>query len=587
LIEFYELAKNKMGFYRKSLIRLLLTFVIFSISNCTVGKFPVVRPSVDIAREETARMKAQKYFIDARDYERRGLDKSAEKYYELAYSLDPSSKILRQQVVRKYVESGKYSQALLVVKENRKNEDLDEEEKRLVSTIYLKMGEFSKAAEVLESIKEKSDEEIYSLGLIYESTKDFKRALQCYGDFYKRKPEAVQIGFKIGKILINEKRYEEAESLYYEMKEQDSKNPDIFSSLGMTLILKGDTVSGMEYFDSALVLDSVHEESLRSMAQVFIGRNEFPQAIDCYEKLYAESLYGEVYGRTLAMLYYYDKQFDKASTLLKELLIESIDDFELHFYMGLVYSATDQTDKARIELEKTLALQNGYEDAWKELCYMFVRKKDYEQAMEIADRFLKRFPEAASAWRLKGFVSNLKKEYKDAVEMLEQALKIDKNNPQIWYEYGSSLERIKEFDKAVNAFRKVLSLKPKDPAASNYLGYMWAEKGIMLDSAKILLQDALEQEPDNGAFLDSYAWIFYQMDEIDSAHFYMNRALEFIQDDPVIFSHLGDIFVKLNDFEAALDAFQKSLLLNSDEEDIIKKKIEEINLKLQNPESEK
>lgn len=431
MIEFYELAKNKMGFYRKSLIRLLLTFVIFSISNCTVGKFPVVRPSVDIAREETARMKAQKYFIDARDYERRGLDKSAEKYYELAYSLDPSSKILRQQVVRKYVESGKYSQALLVVKENRKNEDLDEEEKRLVSTIYLKMGEFSKAAEVLESIKEKSDEEIYSLGLIYESTKDFKRALQCYGDFYKRKPEAVQIGFKIGKILINEKRYEEAESLYYEMKEQDSKNPDIFSSLGMTLILKGDTVSGMEYFDSALVLDSVHEESLRSMAQVFIGRNEFPQAIDCYEKLYAESLYGEVYGRTLAMLYYYDKQFDKASTLLKELLIESIDDFELHFYMGLVYSATDQTDKARIELEKTLALQNGYEDAWKELCYMFVRKKDYEQAMEIADRFLKRFPEAASAWRLKGFVSNLKKEYKDAVEMLEQALKIDKNNPQI------------------------------------------------------------------------------------------------------------------------------------------------------------
>ncbi|MDO5576757.1 MAG: tetratricopeptide repeat protein, partial [Fibrobacter sp.] len=445
-----KVSAKKICFNRKNLFVSVFCFLISFITGCAIRQFPVVQPVVDIAREESARMKAQIYFIDARDYERRGLDQAAEKYYELAYSLDPTSKVLREQVVQKYVESGKFSQALLLIRGNRKNEELDEEEKKIVSTIYLKMGEFRKAAVVLESIDNKSDEEVYSLGLIYESIKDFKKALLCYGDFYKRKPEAIQIGFKIGKILLSEKRYDEAKNLYLEMKKQDSENPDIYSSLGAAMLLSEDTVSGMEYFDSALVLDSLHEESLRSKAQVFIARNEFTKAIACYEKMYTGSLYGEVYGRTLALLYYYDKQFDKAGALLRELLLEFMDDYELHFYMGLVYSATDQNDQARIELEKSLTLQNDYIDAWKELCYISVREKNYEEAMAVAERFLKDFPQSAEAWRLKGFIFNLNGLYKDAVEMLENAVKFDSKSPKLWYEYGSSLERNKEFDKAVN-----------------------------------------------------------------------------------------------------------------------------------------
>ena len=161
----------------------------------------MIRPTLEAPPEQNSAARAHEYFIEARDSERRGLEQSAIRFYEMAYELDPTSKFLRDELIRKYIENEKYTQALLLAKGEKNNSQLDKETKRIVSTIYLKMGKMEKAAEILESIEEKAVEELYLWGL-YESL-NLSRSIDCYLKFYEKQKDAVQLGFKIGKLLIS------------------------------------------------------------------------------------------------------------------------------------------------------------------------------------------------------------------------------------------------------------------------------------------------------------------------------------------------------------------------------------------------
>lgn len=561
---------------------LIVIISVYVLTGCSTGsRFPVILPIKQESEDQLARSKAQDYFILAREFERQGMMELAERNYEMAYELDPNSEILKEEVVEKYVEASKFTQALLLVKGDKKVDTLGRTDKRLLSTIYLKMGEFNKAAEVLETVNDKTDEELYSLGLIYESLGNLNKAINNYVGYLKKNPDASQLGMRIGKIFIAEKRYNEAESLFVNLKKNSEDDPEIDVMIGTVKILKGDTASAMNLFESVLKKDSLNESALRSVAQVYLGRNQIKEAIDSYEKLRNSSESGEIYERTLAELYYYNHQNEKSEELLNEMLKQSPEDFELHYYLGLIFNAEGKSDLASIELEKAVAIRSDFEEGWKELCYNAVREKNYELANDVADRYTKAVPSSSSSWRMKSYVCNIQKDFDCAIKVLKKAVEVDSTNFTTWFELGSAYERKKDLGKASAAFKVVLKLRPDDPSALNYLGYMWAEKGINLDSAKIMLEKALTLEPDNGAFLDSYAWIFYQSGKIDSAYSVMLNAVRKIDDDPVVFSHLGDILYKKKAYREAIDAYNKSLELNSDESDQIRRKIISIEAMLQ------
>ncbi|MBN1307693.1 MAG: tetratricopeptide repeat protein [Chitinispirillaceae bacterium] len=559
----------------------ILAVVPFFIPCCTIRRFPVVRPVIEQSRNVYARAKAQEHFIRARDYERRGFSDMAEREYEKALQLDPESNLLKRQLVRCYVQSGKYTQALLLVKQGRKNHALSSDEKRIVSTIYLKMGEIAQAAAVLETIEKKTDEELYSLGLIYESLGNLEKALFNYYRCYQQKPAAIHVGLKVGRMMLQEKKYAQADDFLVEMQKKSGLLADIYRLRASVAIEGGDTAGGVAFFDSALAIDSLHEGTLRSKAQYHLGRNDFPPAIECYEKLVGSNPAGEVYRRTLALLYFYNDQFAESEKLLKTMLESSMDDYELHYLLGLVFSGIGNADLARMEFEKSLALQPENKEAWYELCRMLIRKKSYREAADIADRFTQILPHEAIAWRTRGQIESLNKNYHEAVASLKKAVALDSLDMYSWFELGSALERNRDFDRSAKAFRKVLKLRPGDPATLNYLGYMWAERGKNLDTAKQFLEQALRQEPHNGAFLDSYAWIFYQLGNYDSAFAYLQKATERIYDDPVLFHHLGDVLVKRNELKGAMNAYYRSLEFNADDSAVIRKKIVDLEIVLQ------
>jgi len=88
---------------------------------------------------------------------------------------------------------------------------------------------------------------------------------------------------------------------------------------------------------------------------------------------------------------------------------------------------------------------------------------------------------------------------------------------------------------------------------------MLGDLGIRLDEAEDLVQQALKEEPYNGAYLDSLGWIYFKQNKFAESEVALRKAVERESHDATIHSHLGDLFAKTGRGTLAAAEWEKSL----------------------------
>ncbi|HVE15581.1 MAG TPA: tetratricopeptide repeat protein, partial [Chthoniobacterales bacterium] len=110
---------------------------------------------------------------------------------------------------------------------------------------------------------------------------------------------------------------------------------------------------------------------------------------------------------------------------------------------------------------------------------------------------------------------------------------------------------------------KSIELDPKNPEAYNALGYMWIEQKQNLPESERLIRKALTFDPENGAYLDSLGWCFYQSGKYEEALAELLRAAKAMpESDSVVFEHIGDTYRALNRTAEAVLYWQKAVQLD-------------------------
>jgi tetratricopeptide (TPR) repeat protein len=131
--------------------------------------------------------------------------------------------------------------------------------------------------------------------------------------------------------------------------------------------------------------------------------------------------------------------------------------------------------------------------------------------------------------------------------------------PGVSLELGGCRERAGNIDGAVSAGRDALKIAPDWPPALNFVGYVLADHDRELPEARKLIERALEKDPENGAYIDSYGWVLYRQGDLAGARERLERAVKLTDGDPVVREHLGDVYRDLKLPDLAREQYKLSV----------------------------
>ena len=147
-----------------------------------------------------------------------------------------------------------------------------------------------------------------------------------------------------------------------------------------------------------------------------------------------------------------------------------------------------------------------------------------------------------------------------AVGQLRQAIKLAPGRPSIRYRVHLSLAlsdagRHQQAEQALTEAREVF---PDNPSVNNALAWHYAERGIKLDEALVLVRKAMKSQPTNPYYIDTLGWIHFKQGRNEAALSELRRAAT-LSRDGVIWEHLGDVYMALGRHEEAKKRWLQSL----------------------------
>ncbi|MBX3290792.1 MAG: tetratricopeptide repeat protein [Acidobacteria bacterium] len=125
-----------------------------------------------------------------------------------------------------------------------------------------------------------------------------------------------------------------------------------------------------------------------------------------------------------------------------------------------------------------------------------------------------------------------------------------------------------DFAGAESTLRSILNASPNNPIALNNLGYFLIERNERLNEAKEMIERALRSDPTNPSYLDSLGWAYYKLGSYTEAEKFLREAAKHDPSSATIQDHLGDVLKKQGKEDAARTAWERAVLLASDQADV-------------------
>jgi tetratricopeptide (TPR) repeat protein len=191
------------------------------------------------------------------------------------------------------------------------------------------------------------------------------------------------------------------------------------------------------------------------------------------------------------------------------------------------------------------------------------RLKTDQQGLEQGLKHLEEFAATRPQYRIESIAarSSLLANSGDragALALLDSALEQYPDASELRFARVFQLEAMDRVDEAIKELRALVENRPGDPVALNALGYTLVDRTRHHREGLELIEQSLQQTPDNGAVLDSMGWALHRAGRNDEALEYLQRSRRRIND-PEVEMHLGEVLLALGRKDEARETLQKAL----------------------------
>jgi tetratricopeptide (TPR) repeat protein len=498
-----------------------------------------------------------------------------------------------------------------------------------LARLYSDSGDMTRAIQVLNAVPadDRTAKMDYALGMSYDQLKENKNAIDAYGKAFDMEPDNLDAERGLAQALLNDgqlsaalKHFEAISAAdpqdaqtYTRISEIERKQGHYEQALATLKKAKALASDSLEIgYNEALIEDSLghYDEAAQALQQlvkqtnhpdgqyadaeknnrsIFLDRlanvyreqNKTDQAVQTYQLMvamggdYAERGYqGQVDAYRDA------KQYDKATQVAQQAAQAMPKDKSVQLMLAGQLADTNKPEEG-IKLAKAqLRGDAGDRDVHLALAQMYTRLRRWKDGSEEID--------AADA------ISTQKDGQMSKVGASGPVPVSQDDKIYIYFLRGALDERQKHYDSAEEQFRKILAIDANNSMTLNYLGYMLADRGVKLDDALSMVQKAVQQDPQNGAYLDSLGWVYFKMGQYALAEANLRKASERMGQDPAVHDHLGELYEKTGrlklaaaQWEQSLSEYARTVPADAEPSDVnkVQKKLDSARVKLAKEES--
>jgi len=235
---------------------------------------------------------------------------------------------------------------------------------------------------------------------------------------------------------------------------------------------------------------------------------------------------------------------------------------------GDVAQDLDRADLAAVFYEAAVEAGPDLLAPYLRLAFLKAAEKDEDSALNAIGAAVEARPDDAAAWYVFGLLhlqAGLPKPACGALARAEALASGSHGAPLLldaffYFRYGAACERAGQTALAEALLWRAIGMDSEAVEAFNYLAYMWAEQGRNLDLAQVLIEHALDADPENGAYLDTQGWVLFRRRRYEEALDFLLSAAALEPRDPTVLDHLGDVWSALGRPDRAAACWRESLI---------------------------
>ena len=441
-----------------------------------------------------------------------------------------------------------------------------------VAKIFSGAGERERALEVLAEGERKfpQKERLYlSHGTLLLSGKDFYQAEEVFHNLLRHVPSSAEAHYYLGIISLETSTKSKARE---HLEKAITLNPS-FERAYLNLVAlseeEGEPERSIELLEEYLTKVNSHHRDFRlRLVRLYVSEDETDKAMEHLDFLLEENpsdLHAQV---RKAQIHAEKGEFPSAIEELNAILRVRPNELRVRDFLGLLYEEMKDYDRAIQTYQANVQMDPTFFDSFLHLGFVSYRLKQNEEALSYLEKAVALNPKRTEPYLLMGLTYFQMEDYIQAKNKLQEGIRQDPSNAELHFNLGTIYDKLDSFDEVVREMEQTLELDPNHADALNYLGYSYADRGIHPEKAVSLTQRAVALKPHNGYYVDSLGWALYKIGRIEEALETMQRAVALVSDDPVIYEHLGEIFLLKEEREKAREAWIHSLQLDSTNESL-------------------
>ncbi len=479
---------------------------------------------------------------------------------------------------------------------------------RLAALQFLS-GNMQRAVATLDHIQParvKDAAVLVEMAKIYAGGGQFDRALGLYDEAIHMNPECGETYFDKGVLLLNLKRPEQAEAVFGQGIAHAPESHFGYFYRGKALEAQGKGPEAKEAYRQAIKRADRFEPAYQALLNLYESDWDLQEAIQLYQQFVSSVTSRDQtfrkdfvrllvkqkdYERALAILdqmiaddpqnvkvqiqralvYVEIKDHLRAITELKRIVQAHPSELRVRDYLGWLYEQINDVEGAIEAYRTNIDMDSTFYDSHLHLGFLLYRLTRHDEAALHLARAAGLKPGNPETHLLLGLSYLQAEKFEQASSAFEKGLEYHPSDENLRFNLGAAYDKLDRFPDVIREMEAVLALNPDHTDALNYLGYSYADRGINGEEAVELTRRAVALKPDNGAYVDSLGWALFKVGRVAEALREIKRAAELVKDDPVIFEHLGEIYLTQEHQEAAKAAWLRALELDPHNEKLIKR----------------